>query len=127
MQEGYIKMKRRHKKNKFRFNQSPVDTNKTGREQMNPMTNKKFKENANTDENNSLIDQKLWQVAELLMPSNVAKERITIRIDTDILEWLKKQGKGYQSKINSILRTFMKTDQKYRHSNYKHAHQDRRL
>ncbi|MBI1388145.1 MAG: antitoxin [bacterium] len=35
------------------------------------------------------------------------KERITIRLDADLLEWLKNQGPGYQSKINSILRDAM--------------------
>jgi uncharacterized protein (DUF4415 family) len=35
------------------------------------------------------------------------KERITIRLDRDVLEWLKRQGKGYQAKINQLLRLMM--------------------
>jgi uncharacterized protein (DUF4415 family) len=35
------------------------------------------------------------------------KDKITVRIDHDIVEWLKSQGTGYQSKMNSILRQFM--------------------
>ena len=35
------------------------------------------------------------------------KEMTTIRIDADILHWLRKQGKGYQTKINAILRKEM--------------------
>lgn len=35
------------------------------------------------------------------------KKQITARIDADILQWLKSQGKGYQSKINAILRREM--------------------
>jgi uncharacterized protein (DUF4415 family) len=32
---------------------------------------------------------------------------ITARVDADVLEWLKSQGKGYQSRINAILRREM--------------------
>ena len=36
------------------------------------------------------------------------KDRLTIRLDHDIVTWLKRQGRGYQTRINSILRTYMK-------------------
>ncbi len=35
------------------------------------------------------------------------KEAISIRIDCDVLHWLRSQGDGYQSRINSILRAAM--------------------
>ena len=35
------------------------------------------------------------------------KEQITARIDSDVIAWLKKQGKGYQSRMNAILRREM--------------------
>lgn len=35
------------------------------------------------------------------------KRQITARVDADVLEWLKAQGKGYQSRINAILRREM--------------------
>src|ERR1035438_6882577 len=37
------------------------------------------------------------------------KRQITARVDADVLEWLKSQGKGYQSRIRSILRREMLT------------------
>ncbi len=122
-------MEKRHKKNKAKFKayQFPADTNKMHWKRSDAMAYKEVKENTSKDESNLLIEDKLWQVAELLMPSNVTKKRITIRIDADVLEWLRKQGKGYQSKINSILRTFMKTDLKHRLRGYKHTHQNRHL
>jgi uncharacterized protein (DUF4415 family) len=33
--------------------------------------------------------------------------QITARVDADVLEWLKSQGRGYQSRINAILRREM--------------------
>jgi len=35
------------------------------------------------------------------------KEMTTVRIDADVLHWLRSQGKGYQTKINAILRKEM--------------------
>jgi uncharacterized protein (DUF4415 family) len=35
------------------------------------------------------------------------KKSLTVRIDADVLAWLKGQGKGYQTKINGILREAM--------------------
>ncbi len=35
------------------------------------------------------------------------KSQVTLRIDADVLQWFKKSGKGYQTRINSLLRTYM--------------------
>ena len=51
------------------------------------------------------LDDTFWANAELKMPQS--KDKITVRIDHNIVEWLKSQGTGYQSKMNSILRQFM--------------------
>lgn len=37
------------------------------------------------------------------------KKPLTIRIDADILAWLKGQGKGYQTRVNALLRSVMET------------------
>jgi uncharacterized protein (DUF4415 family) len=35
------------------------------------------------------------------------KRQITARVDADVLDWLKSHGKGYQSRINAVLRREM--------------------
>ena len=35
------------------------------------------------------------------------KQQITARLDSDVLHWLKSEGKGYQSRMNEILRKEM--------------------
>lgn len=35
------------------------------------------------------------------------KTDVHIRIDSDVLEWFKSQGKGYQSRINAVLRSYV--------------------
>jgi uncharacterized protein (DUF4415 family) len=38
------------------------------------------------------------------------KQPISMRLDADVVAWLKKRGKGYQTRVNSILRQTMLTD-----------------
>ena len=35
------------------------------------------------------------------------KEQITLRIDSDVVKWFRRQGQGYQTKINALLRAYM--------------------
>jgi uncharacterized protein (DUF4415 family) len=37
------------------------------------------------------------------------KKQLTIRLDADVLAWLKAHGKGYQTRINRILRVVMES------------------
>jgi len=39
------------------------------------------------------------------------KSQVTLRIDADVLEWFKGTGKGYQTRINTLLRTYMEESQ----------------
>ena len=36
----------------------------------------------------------------------VKKSDVHIKLDADVLEWFKSQGKGYQTKINAVLRAY---------------------
>ena len=53
----------------------------------------------------SKLDAKFWRNAKLIEPAT--KKAVSIRLDNDILEWFKEQGKGYQSLMNSVLKTFV--------------------
>jgi uncharacterized protein (DUF4415 family) len=48
-----------------------------------------------------------WKNAERGSFYRPVKLQITARVDADVLAWLKAQGKGYQSRINAILRREM--------------------
>lgn len=39
------------------------------------------------------------------------KQQVTLRIDSDVLTWFKEQGRGYQTKINTLLRAYMEVHQ----------------
>ena len=40
------------------------------------------------------------------------KQAVSMRLDADVVAWLKKRGKGYQTRVNSILRQTMLADSK---------------
>jgi uncharacterized protein (DUF4415 family) len=35
------------------------------------------------------------------------KAQVTLRIDKDVLDWFRKQGSGYQTRINALLRAYV--------------------
>jgi len=55
------------------------------------------------------LDDKFWKNARLVMPSK--KKQITVRLDEDVLDWFKEQGKGYQTRMNAVLRAFVEAQQ----------------
>ena len=44
------------------------------------------------------------------LPATKIKTQVTLRIDSDVLEWFKSQGKGYQTQINQLLRAYMEAN-----------------
>ena len=50
------------------------------------------------------IDADFFRNATVVTPPT--KKQLTLRLDDDVLMWLKNQGKGYQSRINAILRAY---------------------
>jgi len=51
------------------------------------------------------LSESFFKKADLEMPKT--KTAISFRLDTDILEWFKSQGKKYQTKMNAVLKAFM--------------------
>lgn len=61
------------------------------------------------------LDEQFWKNAEVRLPEN--KKGVYIRLDNDVLDWMKAQGKGYQSRINAILRSYYEAH-KNEHANH---------
>jgi uncharacterized protein (DUF4415 family) len=45
-----------------------------------------------------------WDTARPIYPR--PKERITVRLDADMVAWFRRQGRGYQTRINAVLRSY---------------------
>ncbi len=53
------------------------------------------------------LDKSFLKKATLTWPP--VKKQLTIRLDADVLAWLKRQGRGYQTRINRILRVVIES------------------
>ncbi len=42
----------------------------------------------------------------------ITKRQLTLRLDSDVIEWFKNQGSGYQTRMNALLRAYMKEHDK---------------
>ncbi|MGB7891246.1 MAG: BrnA antitoxin family protein [Microcoleus sp.] len=51
------------------------------------------------------LDANFWAKAKLVTP--LTKQAISLRVDSDVLDWFKSQGKGYQSLMNAVLRSYV--------------------
>jgi len=56
------------------------------------------------------ISDNWFENAYLVSPPS--KERISIRLDEDVLAFFRSQGRGYQSRINAVLRAFVEAQKR---------------
>ena len=59
-----------------------------------------------------LLDDAWFRKARLVPPD--PKVPISIRIDRDVLQWFRRQGPRYQTKINAVLRAYVEAQSKER-------------
>ena len=50
------------------------------------------------------VDAAFFEKARVVVPPG--KKQVTVRLDSDVLAWLKDQGRGYQTRINAIRRAY---------------------
>lgn len=51
-----------------------------------------------------------WEDSQILY--GTTKKPVSIRLDEDVINWFKSFGKGYQTKINEVLKTYMQSIKK---------------
>jgi uncharacterized protein (DUF4415 family) len=51
------------------------------------------------------LDKEFWKRARVVWPDK--KIPMTVRLDRDVLVWFRSLGKGYQTRINAVLRSYM--------------------
>ena len=72
--------------------------------QLGAMTDEEVERLASEDMAKLGIDPDWMEHATVMFPRT--KKRVTVRLDRDVLDWLKAQGRGYQTRINAILRAY---------------------
>lgn len=53
------------------------------------------------------MDESFFRAARLVMPAEAGKKAVSIRLDEDVIDWFRGQGKGYLSRMNAVLRAYM--------------------
>ena len=51
------------------------------------------------------LNAAFWKTARVVMPEK-GKRQLTVRFDGDMLDWFKAQGRGYQTRMNAVLRSY---------------------
>ena len=56
------------------------------------------------------LDENFFENATVRMPKR--KRVVSLRLDPDVLDWFKKRGKGYQTRMNAVLKAYVQATQK---------------
>ena len=52
------------------------------------------------------LPESFWDEAELVVPNS--KRAISLRLDEDVLDWFRRSGPRYQTRMNAVLRLYVK-------------------
>jgi len=78
---------------------------KTDWARVDAMTDEDIERAAADDPDAPLWTEEDFANARVVWPQG--KAPVTLRLDKDILHWFKRQGRGYQTRINAVLRAFV--------------------
>lgn len=74
------------------------------------MSDAEVERRAAADPDAGIIPPGFWDNAQVWTPEN--KQQITLRLDPDVIRWFKATGKGYQSRIGAVLRSYVEAKRK---------------
>jgi uncharacterized protein (DUF4415 family) len=69
------------------------------------LTDEDIERMAAADEENPATESGHWASARIGLPPR--KTRIHASLDADVVDWFKQQGRGYQTRMNAVLRRYM--------------------
>lgn len=88
-----------------RFSSMPRKRGRTDWKRVEALTDRDIEEAIKSDPDAApLLDEEWFRKAKIVWPG--PRVPISLRIDREVLEWFKKQGRGYQSRMRAVLRAF---------------------
>lgn len=99
-------------KNIARYSRRRLPKGGTDWARLDVMTDKEIGRRVAKDPDARLTTPAFWRNARLVLPAEPGKEIVTLRLDRDVLKWLKGGGRGYQIRINAILRAYMLSEER---------------
>lgn len=73
------------------------------------MTEREVEARAAADPDNPVWTEQEFAAARLVLPADRAKVPVSIRLDREVLEYFKEDGRGYQSRINAVLLGYVRS------------------
>lgn len=86
----------------------PVES-ESDRAKLAALTEVEIEAMAASDPDHPALDDDFWDGALTPQPS---KEAISIKLDSDVLRYFRRDGRGYQTRINSVLRHYVRANEK---------------
>ena len=74
------------------------------------MSDAEAERRAAADPDAGVIPPGFWDNATVLLPE--AKQQITLRLDPEVIRFFKRTGKGYQSRMGAVLRSYVEAKRK---------------
>ena len=59
------------------------------------------------------LDDTFWSRARVVLPEG-SKTQLTLRLDSDLVDWFRAGGRGYQTRMNAVLRAYVEAMRKGR-------------
>ncbi|MFP4671499.1 MAG: BrnA antitoxin family protein [Desulfohalobiaceae bacterium] len=88
------------------------DTSRTDWHKVDSKSDQELIQDALSDPDNPPIDEDFLSKARQVHPPK-PKRQVTLRLDNDVLEWFRMQGKGYQTMINAVLRAYKESQERH--------------
>jgi len=74
------------------------------------MSDEEVERRATADPDAGIIPPGFWDNAQVVYGE--PKQQITLRLDADIIRWFKRTGRGYQSRMGAVLRSYVQAQRK---------------
>jgi uncharacterized protein (DUF4415 family) len=78
---------------------------RTDMDRLRAMTDAEIEAAVRDDPDSFIPDASWMKNARVVLPA--VKEVVTLRLDPDVLAWFRQDGRGYQTRINAVLRAFV--------------------
>jgi uncharacterized protein (DUF4415 family) len=82
---------------------------RTDWDRLRSMSEAEIEANADSDPDNPAWTEAELKAAELVLPSDEPKVPVSIRLDAEVLDYFKRGSRGNQSRINAVLRGYVRS------------------
>jgi len=88
-----------------------MPSDKTDWERLRKQTDADIANAVANDPDTFFPDDAFWQTAEVVMPAS--KQQITLKLDPEIIAYFKQQGRGYNTRMNAVLKSYVEKMKKH--------------